>query len=201
MAVDPGDPDVGQGRGLPVDPQGIADVDAELVLLEPGGDVGMGAGVHVRIDPQGIGATRPRSPATASSRSSSPSDSRLKQRISSSRARRISSARLPTPEKITLDGSPPAARTRSSSPTDTMSKPEPRRARQLSTARLELALTAKQIRWGWPAKAVSKARHAAPGWPGNRRTGCPETLGDLVQRHRLRVQEPVAIIEVVHGYP
>ena len=33
--------------------QGLLDVDAELVLLEPGGDVGMGLGVDVRIDPQG----------------------------------------------------------------------------------------------------------------------------------------------------
>ena len=32
---------------------GLLDVDAELVLLEPGGDVGMGLGVDVRIDPQG----------------------------------------------------------------------------------------------------------------------------------------------------
>ena len=33
--------------------QGLLDVDPELVLLEPGGNVGMGLGVDVRIDPQG----------------------------------------------------------------------------------------------------------------------------------------------------
>ena len=33
--------------------QGLLDVDAELVLLEPRGDVGMGPGIDVRIDPQG----------------------------------------------------------------------------------------------------------------------------------------------------
>ena len=40
-----------QGPAIVID--GLLDVDAELVLLEPGGDVGMGLGVDVRIDPQG----------------------------------------------------------------------------------------------------------------------------------------------------
>ena len=33
--------------------QGPLDIDAELILLESGGDIGMGAGVDVRIDPKG----------------------------------------------------------------------------------------------------------------------------------------------------
>ena len=49
---------------------------------------------------------------------------------------------LPTPEKTIRAGSPPAAMTRASSPPETMSNPLPRRARMLSTARLEFALTA-----------------------------------------------------------
>ena len=57
-------------------------------------------------------------------------------------ARRISSVCLPTPEKTTRAGSPPAAKTRSNSPADTISKPAPKRAKTLSTPRLELALTA-----------------------------------------------------------
>jgi len=36
-----------------VDRLGVVDIDAELVLFQPGGDVGMGAGIHVWIDPQG----------------------------------------------------------------------------------------------------------------------------------------------------
>ena len=41
---------VGTGGGVLVDPIGGVDVDAELVLAQAGGDVGMGAGVYVRID-------------------------------------------------------------------------------------------------------------------------------------------------------
>ena len=71
-------------------------------------------------------------------------DSTLKQAMPSVSARSISVSVLPSPENTTLAGSPPAASTRSSSPPETMSKPAPSRASTLSTAMLELALTAKQ---------------------------------------------------------
>ncbi len=45
--------EMGQVPGPAIVNQGLLDVDAELVLLEPGGDVGMGLGVDVRVDAQG----------------------------------------------------------------------------------------------------------------------------------------------------
>ena len=89
-----------------------------------------------------MGAFLPSVEATWLIRSSSSTTSTLKQRIPISSARRISSRRLPTPEKTIFSGSPPALMTRSSSPTETISKPEPSRARIFKTARLEFALTA-----------------------------------------------------------
>ena len=59
-----------------------------------------------------------------------------------SKAVRISARVLPTPEKITWDGSPPAASTRSNSPPDTMSKPQPAWANTCSTASELLAFMA-----------------------------------------------------------
>ena len=79
--------------------------------------------------------------ATSFKRCSSGMDSTLKHRMSCVKAKRISSIDFPTPEKITLRGSPPAARTRNSSPPETMSKPEPSLLNTFSTARLELDLT------------------------------------------------------------
>ena len=45
--------------------QGLLDIDAELVLLEPGGDVGMGLGVDVRVDPQGHPGLKLQAPGDA----------------------------------------------------------------------------------------------------------------------------------------
>ena len=80
--------------------------------------------------------------ATMEIRASSGALSTLRTRTPASSANAISSSVLPTPEKTTLRGSPPARSTRKSSPPETMSKPEPSRAKRLSTARFELAFTA-----------------------------------------------------------
>src|SRR5690606_40131320 len=52
VAIDANHLQVGQFGGAGIDRFGLLDVDAELVFLEPGGDVRVGAGVHVRIDAQ-----------------------------------------------------------------------------------------------------------------------------------------------------
>jgi len=52
MAVDANHFQVAQFVGARIHRFGIGDGDAELVLLEPGGNVRMGAGIHVRIDAQ-----------------------------------------------------------------------------------------------------------------------------------------------------
>ena len=88
------------------------------------------------------GARRPSAVATSLSTSSSASLSTLKQPMPACSACRISARVLPTPEKITLAGSPPAASTRCSSPPETMSKPQPARANTCSTASVELAFIA-----------------------------------------------------------
>ena len=77
---------------------------------------------------------------------SSSSDSILKARILFSIANLISSEVLPTPEKTIFLGSPSAAMTLLSSPPETISKPAPFFASKFNIARLEFALTAKQIR-------------------------------------------------------
>ena len=51
MAIHPLDLDVGHGRRLAVDGGRLFDGDAELVLLEAGGDIGVRACVDVRVDP------------------------------------------------------------------------------------------------------------------------------------------------------
>ena len=55
MAVDAGDLDAGQAGGAAVEGQGILVGDAELVLLEAGGNIGVGLGIHIGIDPQAQG--------------------------------------------------------------------------------------------------------------------------------------------------
>ncbi len=123
--------------------------DAELVVLQPGGDVGVRAGVDVGVDAQ---ADRRRSaaarPPPATARPARAALSTLKQRTPTCSAWRISARVLPTPEKTTRRGSPPAASTRCSSPPETMSKPQPARAKVCSTARLGVGLhrIADQVR-------------------------------------------------------
>src|SRR5690606_39207853 len=55
VAVDADHFQVRQLGSAGVDRLGLLDVDAELVFLQPGGDIRVGAGVHVRVDPQGDG--------------------------------------------------------------------------------------------------------------------------------------------------
>ena len=43
---------VGQGGSLTIGCQRLTVRDAELVFLQPGGNVGVGGGVHVRVDAQ-----------------------------------------------------------------------------------------------------------------------------------------------------
>ena len=57
MAVDAVDLQVGQGSRLTIGCQRLTVRDAELVLLQPGGDVGVRGGVHVRVDAQRHGGT------------------------------------------------------------------------------------------------------------------------------------------------
>src|SRR5699024_11596741 len=90
-------------------------------------------------------------------RSSSASDSTLKQRMPTSNARSISVWDLATPENTTLLASPPAAKTRSSSPCETISNPEPNLASKFNRAILGLDFTAKQIRCGCPCNAESRS--------------------------------------------
>ena len=104
----------------------------------------MGAGVHVRVDAHRH--RRPLAQPAGDRLESFQFGGRLDVEASRTRGRRmsISAPLLPTPENTVLAGAPPAASTRSSSPRETMSKPAPRRARTLSTPRLELAFIAKQ---------------------------------------------------------
>ncbi|MNS67799.1 hypothetical protein D3C72_1010610 [compost metagenome] len=51
MAIHPLDLDVGHGRRLAVDGGRLLDGDAELVLLEAGGDIGVSARIDIRVDP------------------------------------------------------------------------------------------------------------------------------------------------------
>ncbi len=53
MAVQPLHGQPGQLRRATIDRRGPFDIDAELVLFQPGGDIGVSLGVHIRVDPQG----------------------------------------------------------------------------------------------------------------------------------------------------
>jgi len=52
MAVDAGNLDMRHRRRRTVEFEGALDIDTELVLTQPGRDVGMGASVDIRIDAQ-----------------------------------------------------------------------------------------------------------------------------------------------------
>ena len=85
---------------------------------------------------------RPICCATREMRRISGSDSTLISEMPASRAKAISLACLPTPEKTILLAGTPAARARRISPSETVSAPAPSRARVARTARFGLALTA-----------------------------------------------------------
>jgi len=53
MHGDPDHPQVGQAAGQGVGIAGEVDIDAELVLLAPRGDLGVGAGIDIGVDPDG----------------------------------------------------------------------------------------------------------------------------------------------------
>jgi hypothetical protein len=74
--------------------------------------------------------------------SSSSSDSTLSERIPASTAARISSSRLPTPEKTIPSGEIPACRHFASSPPETTSAPSPSAATTRRTASASLAFAA-----------------------------------------------------------
>jgi hypothetical protein len=74
--------------------------------------------------------------------SSSSSDSTLSERIPASTAARISSSRLPTPEKTIPSGEIPADRHFASSPPETTSAPSPSAATTRRTASASLAFAA-----------------------------------------------------------
>ena len=132
-----------QRRGAAVAGQRLVVGDAELVVLQAGGDVGVGAGVDVGIDAQ------------ADPRRAAHGQRLLRQQLQLALAfdveaahaglqargasRRGSCRRPRTPPST---ASPPAASTRSSSPAETMSKPQPACAKVCSTARLGLAFIA-----------------------------------------------------------
>ena len=75
---------------LAVDGAGERDVDAELVLAEAGGDVGVGLGEDVGIDAEGEAGAALELAARSARRSSSASLSTLKMRMSALRAGSIS---------------------------------------------------------------------------------------------------------------
>jgi hypothetical protein len=52
VEIDAGDFQTRQRGCVPVGRHGVLVRDAELVALQPGGDVGVGAGVHIRVDAQ-----------------------------------------------------------------------------------------------------------------------------------------------------
>ena len=52
VAVDAGDADAGEGCGLAIQSRRILEGDAELVLAQAGGNVGVRAGIDIRIDAQ-----------------------------------------------------------------------------------------------------------------------------------------------------
>jgi hypothetical protein len=134
-----------------------------------------GSGVDVGVDAQADRRVLPMALATADSVSSSASLSTLKQRTPACSAARISSARLPTPEKTTRAGSPPAAITRASSP-PRRCRSRSRPAKVCSTARLRVGLhrVAQQVRRGRPAHAGRRRRPRA--WRcANRRTAACRT--------------------------
>jgi hypothetical protein len=89
-----------------------------------------------------IGAVRPADRAAAATSSSSSSDSILIERMPKSTAVRISSSRLPTPEKTMFAGAMPAFRALMSSPPETTSAPRSAAATTSSSASASLALTA-----------------------------------------------------------
>ena len=103
------------------------------------------------------GARSPLEDATALSNCNSGSLSTLNCPMPASSATSISSALLPTPEKIMLSGAMPAASARRISPSETTSAPAPASAKVRITARLALAFTAKQMRAPSSAKASAKA--------------------------------------------
>ena len=133
----------GHVGGLGVEPLGLGQGDAELVLGLAGGDLGVAAGLDVGIDPDGDGGARaqPLGDRGRPGRSSG-SDSTLISATPVSSAKAISASVLPTPEKTMRSGGTPAASARRISPSETMSAPAPSSARVRSTARLELAFTA-----------------------------------------------------------
>ena len=116
--------------------------DAELVLLEPRGDVRVSARIDV-----GVHSEADRGPCSHLAGDPIDADELvlgLHVEAQDAGLERDTDllGDLPTPENTTLAGSPPAASTRASSPPETMSKPLPRRANRSSTARFEFALTA-----------------------------------------------------------
>ena len=81
--VDADDGEAGQGAGAVIDGTGARDRHAELVLRLAGRDLGVGARVDVRVDPDGDARRLAARAGDLGQRSSSGSDSTLKQRMPS----------------------------------------------------------------------------------------------------------------------
>ena len=129
--------------GALVNAERLADVDAELVLAQAGGDVGMRVGEDVGIDAQGKARDAFELAGAGGEQCQFGFALDVEFEMPALSARSISAAVLPTPEKTTrAAASGAAARTRSSSPPETMSKPAPRAASSLRMASAELAFTA-----------------------------------------------------------
>ena len=117
-------------------------IDAELVLLPAGRDLGVGPRIDVGIDAErDRRASCPSAAATALSSSSSGTDSTLIWRTPWPSAKRSSAAVLPMPEKTMRSPGMPAASARRNSPSETTSAPAPSRANVAITARFEFAFT------------------------------------------------------------
>ena len=127
MAGHAGDPDVGIRRRLAVDRHGRLRRQAELVVVEPGGNVGMGLRVHVRVDAHGHRGNHPQAPGGGGQVPEF--------------AFRLD-VEAPDPGAEGVFQLPVQLADRLSSPPETMSKPDPRRARRFRMARLPLAFTA-----------------------------------------------------------
>ena len=157
--VDAGDLDAGQGGRLAVDGAGARDRDAELRLGLAGGDLGVGQRVDVRVDPQ---ADR-RDPAALGRDAGDHRQLGLGFDVEAEDGlvegkRDLGRALADAGEGDACSPGTPAARARRSSPSETTSMPAPSRASRVSTAWLELALTAKQTSASSPSRAWAKTR-------------------------------------------
>jgi len=142
MDGETGDLDPRQRRGMGVERPDAVPIDAELVLAAAGRDLVVGVGGDVRVDPDGDRRALAAIGGDPGQQVQLGLGFDVELQDPGSRAKAISAAVLPTPEKTQRAAGTPAARARRSSPSETTSAPAPRSPSVRTTARFELAFSA-----------------------------------------------------------